>query len=237
MNISALNFRLTLQSWFPIAFIVLCSLLVGCPARQDGPTAGEEAASDVPPRPQPEDAKVLHEPIPMDGAPIGKASELTREERIKQEVLTEYTGEMDAQNAGGAMVNPANNKLCWPALYCTYSQCPGKDKDGKPKLFAYRYPAVKVGSDGKPDWSDNASAPALQMMGVCPYCLKVNTVEQYIPPDARASYDEVGKRIEQKRREFAEITKGGGMMTGEKFNEMKQLIQQRAALPVHYLSE
>ncbi|MCE9545580.1 MAG: hypothetical protein K8T25_08695 [Planctomycetia bacterium] len=197
-------------------------------------TPGDAAADAIPPPLPPEDAANL-EPPPTSISQ--QQPPLSREERVKLEVVTEYRDTVLLDGPGQAAVNPTTHKLCWPAVVCTNSKCPGKDKDGNHRLFAYRYASVTVGADGKPDWTANEHAPPLQLMEVRPFCFKVNTVEKYIPPDQREHYNDIIRRTREKKKEFDALRRKGGTMSGAKFQEMKDLINEEAALPIYYLCD
>ncbi|MCE9547118.1 MAG: hypothetical protein K8T25_16715 [Planctomycetia bacterium] len=194
-----------------------------------------EGAEATPPA-EPVEPEGLQRQIADDAVKKAQTSEQVRTDRIKQEVLVDYSQTITATSAGGVTVNAAK-KLCWPACICTNSKCPGRDQNGQPRLFAYRYPAVTVGPDGKPDWSANSTAPPVLMMGVCPFCFKANTVQAYVPPEAVSQHRQLTLEIERKNKEIKKITDRGGTLTPEQYQEWIRLLDQRTSLPIYYLCE
>jgi len=229
------------SSWLRFArcvIVLVGALLAAAPlggCRRDAPPEieTEDPAEPAAP-PQPEVPEGTTERIQEKAVVAGQTPEKTREDLIREEIIFEYSGITPAQRKGTAMVN-AEGKLCWPAMTCTNPRCSGKGKNGQPFLFAYHYRAVTVGPDGQPDFSANATAPPLVLLGTCPACFMTKTVEPYLPPEERKRFAEITRRVMKKARENAAITQSGRLLTSEEYAEYRKLLEEQADVPVYYL--
>jgi hypothetical protein len=215
-----------------LAAALLSLLAWGC--KKDAPdTPSAEAEAPATATLPPVEAEGTQQNVQEKAAESGKTPEKTREELVKEEIITEFSGVMPAARQAVAMVSP-EGKICWPAMTCTNRRCSGQGKDGRPFLFAYHYKAVTLGSDGKLDFRANLQSKPLVLLGTCPACFMANTVEAYLPPDERKRFDEISRRLMKKAHENAAITKNR-LLTADESAAYRKLQEEQANMPVYYL--
>jgi hypothetical protein len=208
-----------------IAALLIGAQLTGC--KKDPPRADVTVPAPTPPPPA--EAEGTIQKVQEKAAQAGQTPAKAREELIKEEIITEYTGVTSGARKGPALVSP-EGKLCWPAMTCTNPKCPGKGRDGRPFLFAYHYKSATVGPEGKV----NLHANPLVLLGTCPACFMTNTVGPYLPPEERQRYEEITRRVMQKAHANAAITKER-LLTPEEYGEYRKLLEEQADVPVYYL--
>jgi len=82
--------------------------------------------------------------------------------------------EAPGTKGSGSFVDQDTGEICWLAMECGNSNCPGRGPDGGPFMFITPDPGVFVKADGTFDYDIEKANKAANKMagGACPECLK-----------------------------------------------------------------
>lgn len=94
----------------------------------------------------------------------------------------------------GIFVDEKTGEICFRGLACLCPDCPGKNPDGTPFVFAAPDPALIIQADGSIG-SDQSKAVYDETFGQCPRCLETRNLKQETGEQRRQFIDWVQPHV------------------------------------------
>ena len=147
-------------------------------------------------------------------------------------VLEPKEGQVVLRHNGVAHFDPESGKISWPALVCTWDNCPGKGPDG-PHVFPRKIDGVTIGPNGEIEFPRNVKT----VHGVfCPVCNHEEGVYPYIPPEVQRRKAALADELARSRAAYKDARRRR-LSPPADHRPPQQILDAMANLPRIYISD